>query len=166
MAFDIPGLSPQLTRRERDALRQKMAKERANAVIGHLCAITRLALSEGRILTPLAYEATFRQSIRSQLCLQGWKWEPADQVARELVGVVLNILQVKRPSWAEGQHEWTIEAGTMIERTRCVHCHKDLPEGHHKFCGKLCRTAHGLRMMRMREASEEQMAVMATRCDL
>ena len=166
MAFDMASLQPKLTRRERDATRHKLAKGRADQVVGHLCAITRLALSEGRILTPLAFEGLFRQVIRSQLCLQGWKWHPADQVARDLVGVVLSILQAKRPSWNEGQPEWTIERGTLIERTRCAKCGNSLPEGHLKFCSDPCRKVYHLRLHAMRHASEAQMATLAARSEL
>jgi hypothetical protein len=151
MPFDV---SHRLSRAERDAARGALAKARAERVVGHLCAITRLALSEGRIVTPLAYEALFRQVIRSELCLQGWRWTPADQVASDLVAVVLNILQVKRPSWNEGQREWTVEGGTLIERTRCAHCGNKLQEGQLKFCGKPCRNVYHLRQMYMRQGDE------------
>jgi hypothetical protein len=166
MAFDMASLAPKLTRRERDATRHKLAKERANHIVGHLCALTRLALSEGRILTPLAYEALFRQVIRSELCLQGWKWHPADQIACDLVGVVLSILQAKRPSWNEGQPEWTIERGTLIERTRCANCGNPLPEGRPKFCCDGCKRVYNMRLLRLREASEEQMRNLASRSEL
>ena len=166
MAFDMASLQPKLTRRERDATRHKLAKGRAEQVVGHLCALTRLALSEGRIVTPLAYEALFRQVIRSQLCLQGWKWHPADQVARDLVGVVLNILQAKRPSWEEGQREFVTYGGRLIERTRCANCHKGLEGDQIKFCSSLCNSAYNRRLDRLREASEAQMATMAARSDL
>lgn len=159
-------LANKLTRRERDAARQRLSKDRAEHIVGHLCAITRHALAMGRIITPLSYEALFRRVIRSELCLQGWPWKVADETALDVVAVVLAILQVKRPSWSEGQPEWTIEAGTLIERTRCACCHGPLPESNTKFCGKLCRNRHGLRMMRMREADEQQMAVMASRSPL
>ncbi len=166
MPFDMTGLVLALSRRDKDAAKRRLSKDRAEHIVGNLCAITRVAVAEGRVLTPLGCEGLYRRVIRSELVLQGWPWADADRTALDLVAVVFAILQVKRPSWAEGQPEWTIEAGSLIERTRCVHCHKDLPEGHHKFCGKLCRTAHGLRMMRMREANENQMAVMASRYDL
>ena len=166
MAFDMASLAPELTRRERDATRHKLAKGRADHIVGHLCAITRLALSEGRILTPLAHEALFRQAIRSQLCLQGWKWHPADQVARDLVGVMLSILQAKRPSWNEGQPEWTIERGTLIERTRCANCGNPLPEDRPKFCSDPCRNTYNHRLSRLKEASEAQMAKLAAGSEL
>ena len=161
--FDMPHKP---TRRERDAARHRLAKERANAIIGHLCATTRLSLSEGRIITPLAHEAMFRRVIRSQLCLQGWRWHPADQAARDLVAVVLSILQVKRPSWNEGQRDWTVEGGALIERTRCARCGNPLPEGHHKFCGRLCSSAHHARLVRLHNAGEELAGKMASRYEL
>lgn len=59
-------------------------------------------------------------------------------MAREMLADAFRMAGAVRPSWNEGQLEWTIEAGTLIERTRCVRCHKPLPEGHHKFCGEIC----------------------------
>lgn len=165
MAFDMTSLVtlPKMTRRERDAQRQKLAKDRAENIVGNLCALTRHALETGRILTPLAYEALFRRIIRSELCLQGWRWQAADDTARDLVAVVLSILQVKRPTWYEGQPEWTIREGMLIERTRCVKRHKPLPPETHKFCGHLCRRSHASRVQAMREGSEETVLRIATK---
>ena len=154
------------SRRERDAARERLAKDRAEKIVGNLCAVTRLALEEGRILTPLAYEATFRTTIRSELCLQGWSWQAADDTAQDVVAVVFSILQVKRPDWYEGQPEWTIKRGTLVERTRCANCGYALPEGHAKFCSTPCRNVHGLRLKALREADEQQMATLASRSPL
>lgn len=154
------------TRRERDAARQRLSKDRAENIIGNLCAMTRHAMQTGRILIPLAYEALFRRVIRSELCLQGWRWQSADETACDLITITLSMLQAKRPTWNEGQPEWTIERGTLIERTRCATCHKPLPEHHTKFCGKGCRNIHGLRLMKLREADEWQMATLASRSPL
>jgi len=167
VAFDMAGLfDAKPTRRQRDAGRERLAKDRAEHIVGNLCAITRVALEAGRILTPLAYEGTFRRVIRSELCLQGWSWQAADDTAMDVVAVVFSILQVKRPDWYEGQPEWTIERGTLIERTRCANCGNPLPEGHPKFCSKPCRNVHGLRLMRLREADETEMATLASRSPL
>ncbi len=145
MPFDVQSLAIRTTRTiraERDAARAKLAKQRAETIVAHLCALTRLALEAGRVTTPLSYEALFRRVIRSQLCLQGWRWQAADETAQAVVDVVFAILQVKRPTWNEGQPEWTIESGTLIERTRCARCHKPLPDGHYKFCSSVCKVTY------------------------
>lgn len=151
------------TRRELDAKRGKLAKDRAQHITGHLCALTRDALASGRILTPLAYEALFRRVIRSELCLQGWRWQAADDAARAVVSVVLFALQAKRPSWNEGQREHTIEGGALIERILCARCHKRLPDDRPKFCSDLCKSSYNSQLLRLREANENQMAKMASR---
>jgi hypothetical protein len=61
------------------------------------------------------------------------------------------------------QKEWTISSGDLIERTRCVACHKPLPEGHFKFCGSICAGAHQMRLHRVRSAREETALDMAIR---
>lgn len=146
--------------------KRRLAQRKQVALADYLAWRTREAFNAGRIPTLLSFEGVHRRTIRSVLCMRGLSWPLADRVAADVVHEVLLKVVAKRPSWAEGQPEWAIEAGTLIERTRCVHCHKGLPEGHHKFCGKLCRTAHGLRMMRMRDATEDQMSVLATRYEL
>lgn len=156
------ALANKLTRRERDAARQRLSKDRAEHVVGHLCAITRHALAMGRIITPLSYEALFRRVIRSELCLQGWPWKAADETALGLVAVVFAILQVKRPSWSEGQPEWTIERGTLIARTRCAHCGNKLEGDQLKFCSAPCRNTYHLRQMYMRQGDENYTAKKAS----
>lgn len=148
------------------AARKPIADRKRVALADFLAARTREAFNAGQIPTLMSYEAVHRNTIRSVLCLRGVGWQVADKMARDVVSEVLMRLAANRPAWAEGQPEWTVQGGALIERTLCVHCHKDLPEGHFKFCGALCRGAHGLRMMRMREASEAQMAVLASRYDL
>ena len=162
MPFDMTGLTLALTRRERDAARRRLSKDRAENIVGNLCAITRHAMDEGRVLSPLNCEAVYRQTIRAELCLQGWPWKDADRVAIDVVGVVFAIPQVKRPSWNEGQPEHVIERGTLVERTRCANCGNPLPPDRPKFCSDGCRKVHGLRMFRLRHASEEQMARLAS----
>lgn len=162
MPFDMTGLTIALTRRERDAARRRLAKDRAENIVGNLCAITRHAMDEGRVLSPLNCEALYRRTIRAELCLQGWPWADADRTALDVVGVVLAILQAKRPTWNEGQPEHVIERGTLIARTRCACCGSSLPEDRPKFCSDGCKNVHGLRLLRLREASEEQMAKLAS----
>lgn len=164
MAFDMTNLASvnRPTRREADAVRRRLSKDRAEMIVGNLCALTRAALEDGRLLTALGCEGLYRRVIRTELVLQGWPWADADKTARDVVNVVFAILQVKRPSWYEGQPEWTIERGTLIERTRCANCGNPLPDERPKFCCDGCRKVHALRMFRLRSASEDQMATLAS----
>lgn len=87
-------------------------------------------------------EGPLRASLRASLCLQGWALSDADEVARRVLSGAFLCLCVKRPGWEEGQSEFVVHGGTLIERTRCVRCGNGLPDGHRKFCGRLCADAH------------------------
>ena len=164
MPFDLR--QPRLTRAERDAARNRLAKMRGEEMAAALARITRDALEDGRVPSPFAYEALFRAVLRSVLVLQGWRWTPADAAAAAVVRISLELLRVERPSWAEGQPDWAISSGDLIERTRCANCHKPLLEGRPKFCSTPCRNAYHLRLLRMREADEHKAARMAARVEL
>lgn len=125
-------------RQERDARRGRLGKGRADALVKELATVIRLAFEAGATASIFGLEGPLRHAIRSDLCLQGWSWTDADIMAREMLEEVFRVVRAKRPSWNEGQREWAIAAGTLIERTRCVRCCKPLPEGHFKFCGDLC----------------------------
>lgn len=107
--------------------------------------------------TVFAFEAACRHGLRSRLCLQGWKWAEADALAAEIVATALNRIGARRPTWEEGQPEFAQNgAGALIERTRCIRCHKPLPENHRKFCGHTCATAHFMMQDRRQKASEDE----------
>jgi hypothetical protein len=149
---------PKHTRAAKDAARGKLAKMRGEDIAEFLAGLTSEALAAGRIPSKFAYEALFRASLRSALCLQGWGWADADQAAAGVVQASLRKLKAERPSWNEGQPEWTIEGGTLIERTRCIRCHNPLPEGHFKFCSALCKGGHHARLHWLRQANEGQIS--------
>ncbi|QJC83463.1 hypothetical protein HGN32_04445 [Cereibacter sphaeroides] len=154
-----------LKRRERDARRGKLATERAERLTDAMAARMRAAFAEGRAASLFALEGPFRHAIRSGLCLQGWKWDAADEMAAAMVAEALRKAGVKRPSWNEGQPEWTIESGALIEHTRCQRCHKPLPEGHQKFCSSICKRSHHSRLSALRHADAETAIRMAIRLD-
>lgn len=104
--------------------------------------------------TPFAFEATCRHAIRSRLCLAGWTWAKADDMAASIVRDSLYRIGAKRPTWQQGQPEWAQEGFAPILRTRCIRCRTPLPEGHTKFCSQLCGGAHFDTMNRVKEAED------------
>jgi hypothetical protein len=94
--------------------------------------------------TPFAIEGPARHGIRSSLCLQGWPWQASDYEAMLLLIRAHQIVGAKRPTWEQGQPEYTQPGVLPIERTNCVRCGKPLPEGHIKFCSAVCFKAHRL----------------------
>lgn len=152
----------QQERRERDARRGKLGPGRFGNVVKELATVIRLALEAGAIGSKFGLEAPLRQAMRSELCLQGWRWKDADDMAKELMDEALRSLRAERPSYNEGQPEWTIPANTLIERTRCVRCHKPLPEGHHKFCSEICGNSHNKAANYRMDMAEEKVAQLAS----
>ncbi|MBL3571951.1 hypothetical protein DSD19_05450 [Rhodovulum sp. BSW8] len=149
--------------REREARRGRLGQARFDALAGELAAVIRLAFEAGATATLFGLEGPLRHGIRSDLCLMGWTWESADLMARELLDEAFKRVRAVRPTWNEGQPEWVIEAGTLIERTRCINCGKPLPEGHHKYCGEICADSKRRRVARIKEASEDRAVVLAIR---
>ena len=91
--------------------------------------------------TQFSLEGPCRAGIRSSLCLQGWKWADADAAANEIVSAALNISGAKRPSWQEGQPEWTQPGALPIPREWCARCGKRLPDENRMWCGEVCAKA-------------------------
>lgn len=149
----LPPLKP--LPRVRDARRGRLSPERQRAVVDALVVTIKAEREAGRILTPLNLEGLFRATLRATLCRQGWNWTAADDVARGLIERAFSRLGTMRPSWNEGQPDWAINTGTLIERTRCVRCKGPLPEDNHKYCSDLCRGAHHKYLTAIREADAE-----------
>lgn len=165
--FDMSSLSAKAirkaTRAERDALRGRMGSGRYEALVRDLAAVIRLAFEAGATGSLFGLEGPLRAGIRADLCLQGWRWRDAHAMACDLMDEAFRRVRAVRPSWNEGQSEWVIQPGLIIERTFCVSCHKPLPEGHKKFCSDPCRTGHHNRLFRLREAQEDAAITMAIR---
>lgn len=112
---------------------KRLTKDRARSIQQKIVVIMREVEP-----TPFAAEGPCRHGIRASLCLQGWNWAEADAAAHEIVTGALNIAGAKRPTWKEGQPEWTQDGALPILRERCIRCRSPLPEGHYKFCSKVC----------------------------
>lgn len=152
-----------LARRKRDALRGRFGRDRFELLVRRLVRLHRLLIEVSEPVCPFGLEGALRASLRADLCLEGWRWSEADQAARELLSEVYRRLRAERPSWAEGQPEWVQHRGTLIERTRCVKCHTKLPEGHSKFCSRLCATTYHDRLSLIRKAGEDQIVALSSR---
>lgn len=143
-------------RKSRDARQGKLSKDRASGLVDGLAALVRAEYEAGHIGDKLGLEGPLRHALRGDLCLQGWRWNDANAAAKNLTDIVQLRVGATRPSWNEGQPEWTIKAGALIERTFCAHCRKPLPEGTHKFCSYLCGQAHHSKIKTRKASSEAQ----------
>jgi len=150
-------------RRERDTRRGRLGLGRYQTLVKSLVGVTRLAFEARATATLLGLEGPLRHAIRSDLCLQSWGWAEADAMAREVLGDAFRKVGATRPTWNEGQRDWTVEAGTLIERTCCVRCHGPLPDGRPKFCSDLCKRSHYNHLGSLRAATEDQVLQMAVR---
>ena len=104
--------------------------------------------------TPFAFESFCRHGIRSGLCLRGWTWADADEAAADVVRAALRQIGATRPTYQQGQPEYTQDGVIMFERTRCVVCGWRLPPENRKFCGKICHTSYHNRLHRIFRAEQ------------
>lgn len=158
--MNLRHLPPHIIKQERErralkAWRARLGRGRYADLVKEIAELIRHSFEAGDISSPFGLEGALWHSIRGDLCLQGWRWLDADRMAREMLSDAFSALKVERPDWKEGQLEWTIEAGTLIERTRCMRCHVPLPEGHYKFCSNLCGTNHSRTLSRQRQEYED-----------
>lgn len=132
---------------------RKLARARRRALVEIVAAYMRTEHAEGRAPTKLTHESTMRHGIRSGLCLDGWGWAEADAVAIDVVQTALNQIGAVRPTWKQGQPEWTQDGHSPVERTRCIRCGWKLPEGHRMFCSPACaKSLHNEHYARDRRA--------------
>jgi len=152
------GFDRQHERWARDARRGKLGRGRYRALVEQLVTVTHMAFEAGAIGSLWGLEGPMRAGIREDLCRQAWGWSAADLMARDLLANAFRVLEgrfeAERPEWNEGQPEWVVHEGLLIERTRCINCHCQLPEGHHKYCSRLCAGATQQRHYRRLVAGE------------
>lgn len=149
--------------REAAARRKRFGAGRFAGLVEELTGVIRLAFEAGATASLWGLEGPLRHAIRSDLCLQGWSWDQADLVAKEILAEAFRKVNAVRPSWNEGQLEWTREAGTLIERSACARCHGPLPEGHHKFCSSMCKDSHHHHISFMKRSTEDRVVLSAVR---
>lgn len=158
-----PALRRKMERQARDARRGELGRGRYGTLVKELTAVIQLAFEAGATASLFGLEGPLRHGIRADLCLQGWTWANADLMAREMLDDAFRAARAVRPSWEEGQAEWAIHAGTLIERTRCVRCHGPLPEGHFKYCSTNCGASYNQRLAWRKKAEEDRAVKLAIR---
>ncbi|CAJ0867142.1 hypothetical protein AMST5_01925 [freshwater sediment metagenome] len=132
--------------------------KRRQAVIEALAVIMKRAEP-----TAFAAEGPARHGVRRALCLAGWTWQDADDEAAEVTRNALARAGARRPTWAEGQLEYTKENEGPRTREQCKRCAKPLPEGHYTFCGPVCAMAAKVDRNRQRDREELVIAERAAR---
>lgn len=132
-----------ITKAEAKLRPRQLNRDKRRHLIGTVAGLMKAAKESGTAATLLNFEGPCRHGLRSRLTLEGWRWQDADDMATEIVAAALRQIGAQRPTWAEGQPEYVQNgAGALIERTRCIRCHGPLPEGHFKFCDRLCGQSH------------------------
>lgn len=149
--------------RAREAERGRFGKQRAGHLEDRLAALMRAAFASGEIAYIGGLEAPLRHGIRATLCLGGRRWRAADAAAQAAVAGALRRVGAVRPTWNEGQPEWAVSSGDLIERTRCVECHKPLVGEQRKFCSRGCATRHHARLEYLRNATKDNVTWLAVR---
>jgi hypothetical protein len=92
-------------------------------------------------LSPFEFEGSVRASIRGTLCLAGHRWGASDQEASALVAEALGRLRAVRPTWEQGQPEYSTPS------ENCRRCGGPIPEDlevggrNHRFCSDICARA-------------------------
>ncbi|MGB3831218.1 MAG: hypothetical protein WA975_05060 [Mesorhizobium sp.] len=132
---------------ERAGIEKRSARKLNRARRQHLIDRAAVILREGEP-SKFQFEAACRHGFRSSFCLQGWSWTDADQAAADVVAAALLLVGAERPTWQEGQPEWTQDGVLRVERDNCIRCRGPLPDGHHKFCCVDCGRAHREAMAR------------------
>ncbi len=91
--------------------------------------------------SPFENEGACLAGLREGLCLDGHGWTASDKVARHTVGEALRRMGAVRPSWEQGQIEYT------IPRENCAWCYSPIPDHFDvgrkliRFCSDVCAKA-------------------------
>lgn len=84
--------------------------------------------------SPFEFEGACRAGARAALCLAGDRWEEADQEAASLVEEALRKSGARRPTWEQGQREYTEPEG------QCLWCGGEVPSEMRtsRYCSEHC----------------------------
>ena len=135
-----------LARQENATGKDRLGRRRFETCAADVAEVIRLAHAEGATSSLFGLEGPLRHGIRSDLCLQGWRWAVADATAKDVVDDALRRVGAVRPRWKEGQPEWT-DAGVIRDtRLRCAQCDAPLEIGQKAFCSRRCADSHRARL--------------------
>ena len=91
--------------------------------------------------TPFRFEGIAVAALRARWCLAGWPFDKADTVARETMAAVYRRIQLRRPTWSEGQRDYALSPVDA-----CRACGGPLGiaslAARHGFCCDLCMIRH------------------------
>ena len=91
--------------------------------------------------SPFENEASTRHGLRTGLCERGYGWQRADNQAKEIVADGLRLIGAKRPTWEQGQREYT------DPRENCTWCKRAFSDEElhgarrPRFCSAECARA-------------------------
>jgi hypothetical protein len=138
--FDMRGMSEKQARKAARRAARNLVPSR-ESIVKAIITVIREDRDAGVTPTLLNHEGALIHSLRGGLCLAGLKWAVANEQAREIVVEAFQKAGARRPTWKEGQPEWTDGGVVRSERFRCGNCAKPLAEDQKVYCGKLCREA-------------------------
>lgn len=101
------------------------------------------------------HEGVTRAGLRSEFCLQGYRWSLADREAESIVGDALKAIGAKRPTEDEGQPRY-IDIGDF-----CMHCGQPMPDDlvtggrKQRYCSFECASAERVLRKQRGELSEK-----------
>ena len=128
-------------KRARRAARARIEFVGREGAIRLMVELIRADWLDGHTPTLLNHEGALVAAVRAMLCLRSLPWAVADAEARDAVSEALRKAGGKRPSWQEGQPEFT-EAGVIREtRVSCANCGKPLDVGQKLYCSRTCGDA-------------------------
>src|SRR5690606_13725697 len=119
------------------AKRRKLTRDRQRHLVESAAFILRLGEP-----TYFAFEGACRHEFRAKLCLEGWGWQEADDAIAEVMTRALNQIGAKRPTWLQGQPEYSHRQAERQEHVRCRNCGGGMPPENVVFCSSQCRIAH------------------------
>ncbi len=158
------GRAPYLAAKKESRIIARLEHHRRDAMIQ-----ATIEILDGWHASKFQFEGPCRHGLRAGLCLDGESWAVADKIAAEVISEALHVLGAARPSWQEGQQEWTQDGYAPQERWHCKHCGKPLtlhdePQSGNvrQFCDEFCRNHHRIKLISSLKRSVGRAEVAAT----
>lgn len=127
------------SRKQKNKQQRALNRDRRHRLVEVCCSVMRNAKS------PFNAEGPMRCGLRAGLCLDGMSWHTADDEAAHIVAVALRYMgSGERPTWNEGQPDWTHPDFDPVAHTRCIYCGRKIPDDRTragrgvKYCSAEC----------------------------